>query len=440
MRQAPSKRSMRIGAGVERADEVLGKTAASNCFHYCAPTHGGWGVIRTAMLVPEMYMLFVSPAACGRHGAIAAIEQGCKERVGYLCIEEDEIVMGSYEDEIRWALPALFPRISPRPKAFMIVVSCIDDLLGTDYDLMLADFEAAFGIPFRLGRMNPTSLDSKLPPGIRIQRDMYDFLSPGRGAEDIIGHLGAFQPISAESELSRFLRERAGLPLVHVAQCGSFDDFQRLASARLNLVTRPEGFEAASNLKKKLGTPFLFIPTAFSHAAIERGHGAVAGYLGREFDHGDALRLRKQSETETREAAGQYSIAIDDTATCSPFDLARALIEAGFHVKEIFTHKFPQYERPAFAWLSTHSPDTLVTSPVHHSTSWLRPKAPTADIAIGFTAGYLTQAPFVVPITFDEGLSGHHGVCSVLGRIARAVTAPAGESLEKMVRAYGLVV
>ncbi|MDC7987073.1 nitrogenase component 1, partial [Rhodoplanes sp. TEM] len=232
----------------------------AGCLHYCAPTHGGWGVLRTALLVPELYVLFVCPAACGRHGAIAAFEQGLKHRVGYLCIEDEEIVLGSYEDEIRRTVPLLMERLAPRPKAVMIVVSCIDDLLGTDYAPMVADFEAEHGIPFRIGRMNPITMGSGLPPQRRVQRDMYDLLAPAPARDGSIGLIGPFRPLAPESELHGMLA-RAGLgPIRHVADCATFADFQAMAAARLNLVTRPEGLAAAEHLEKTLGTPFVVAP------------------------------------------------------------------------------------------------------------------------------------------------------------------------------------
>ncbi|HBK54497.1 MAG TPA: hypothetical protein DDZ44_11225, partial [Syntrophomonas wolfei] len=43
---------------------------------YCPPSAGGWGIIRVGLLVPESIMLFVSPAGCGRHGAIAGLQLG----------------------------------------------------------------------------------------------------------------------------------------------------------------------------------------------------------------------------------------------------------------------------------------------------------------------------------------------------------------------------
>lgn len=433
-------RSMTLGELGEGAGHLLGVEASSHCLHYCAPTHGGWGVIRTAMLVPEMYMLFVCPAACGRHGAIAAIEQGCKDRVGYLCIEESEIVLGSYEEEIRRAVPALLESLHPRPQAFMVVVSCIDDLLGTDYASMIAGFEERFGIPFRLGRMNPITLDGKLPPGKRIQRDMYDFLdAPGERTRHV-GTLGLFTPLDDASELRSLLHGVNGGSLLHIAETRNFQEFQVLARVCLNLVIRPEGLDAAVNVHDKFGTPYLFAPVAFSESLIEKRYATIGAFFGTNLHCADAVARRRSSAHRVLEVVGNRTIAIDDSATCSPFDLARALLEAGFAVREIYTQKLPEFERSAFQWLVEHAPDVRVTSPIHHANSWLRAERTEIDVAIGFTAAYLSGARSVVPMTFDEGGYGHHGMTLVLDGLERAVLGSDGDGLEGMVRAYGLVV
>ena len=69
-----------------------------NCFEstlcYTAPSHGDWGIVRIAALVPETHLLFVSPSACGRHGALGALQHGFKDRVSYLAITREDIIAG----------------------------------------------------------------------------------------------------------------------------------------------------------------------------------------------------------------------------------------------------------------------------------------------------------------------------------------------------------
>lgn len=439
VRQSRPK-SMRVADLANDPAQMLGNAASAACLHYCAPTHGGWGVIRTAMLVPEMHMLFVCPAACGRHGAIAAIEQGCKDRVHYLCIEEHEIVLGSYEDEIRQTVPALMAELGAKPRAMMIVVSCIDDLLGTHYDQMLAEFEAAFGIPFRLGRMNPISMAGKLPPGKRIQRDMYDFLNKPTKRDNSIGILGTFQPFSAETELHSLLRAAGMGPLRHIAESSSFESFQAMGAACLNIVARPEGLDAAKNLEEKIGIPCVLAPVAFSEEDIAARYAAIADALGVRFEFQNALAQARVSAAQALRIVGDRRIAIDGSATCSPFSLARSLCESGFSVREIFTEHLHEFEHPSFEWLSHHIPDLVISSPIHPDHTWKRPTVPTADIAIGFTAGYLSGAPLIAPIVFDEGLYGCHGTMMMHRVLEKAVLAGDKPGLENIVRAYGLVV
>jgi nitrogenase molybdenum-iron protein alpha/beta subunit len=109
----------------------------TNSLHYASPAHGGWGVLKAGQLIPESYHLFISPAACGRHGSLAAQMEGRRGTVSYLHLTEESIVSGDYEQEVLEAadlLIAMRTGRGRRPKVFSLFVSCIDDLLGTDLD------------------------------------------------------------------------------------------------------------------------------------------------------------------------------------------------------------------------------------------------------------------------------------------------------------------
>ena len=77
-----------------------GKSVSSPCLHYSAPSAGGWGIVRTALLVPETVMLFVAPHGCGRHGSVSSIQLGLRQRIYYMDISEEDLVLGSHVDRI----------------------------------------------------------------------------------------------------------------------------------------------------------------------------------------------------------------------------------------------------------------------------------------------------------------------------------------------------
>jgi hypothetical protein len=236
-------------------ERVLGKDASQATLHFCSPAHGGWGVVRAALLVPESHLLFVCPPACGRHGAIAAIEQGYKKRISYLCISDHEIVLGGYEAEIERGVREVMNRVKPRPKALMIFMSCIDDLLGTDHAAAIPRMEAEQGVPIRLARMNPISLDNKLPPGIRVQKTMYEFLERPEKKDRGVIILGSYRPPAPNSELASVLNFFGFGPLRHPEFCPGFESFRRMSGSAAALLLRPEGRAAAEDLQSRLDIP-----------------------------------------------------------------------------------------------------------------------------------------------------------------------------------------
>jgi hypothetical protein len=440
---------------------VLGDEAAAATLHFCSPAHGGWGVVRVALLVPESYLLFVCPAACGRHGAIAAIEQGYRNRIGYLCITDNEIVLGDYEMEIERGVREVMEKVNPRPKALMIFTSCIDDLLGTDHTATMTRMEVEHHIPIRHARMNPISMGGKLPPEIRVQKTMYEFL-PLPDEKDLppedkeqrsrgIIMLGAYRPPGPDSELGLFLRSFGFGPPEHPGYCGSFDSFKALAKSSGALLLRPEGKAAGEYLNEKLGIPVLPAFMSFHREGVLEGYRRIAAFL-QSLDRKQSLSpqnpevwFRPAGEElaelarKARSVLGDAAVAVDFTATAAPFSLALALVQAGINVNRIYTPQLPDYEKPCLVELARIRGDIITANPSHARKYGKRPKYPLSDIAVGFEAGYATGAPVTVPLAFDEGLYGFEGFAAVLKMIIQCTEKGAGD-LKTQVKNYGLVV
>jgi hypothetical protein len=200
------------------------------------------------MLVPEAYQLFVCPSACGRHGAIGAKLHGYKDRLSYLYLDEGDIVSGGYEALIVESIGELFAVIE-KPKALLIVVSCLDDLLGTDHEAFLKILREKYpGIKFGVGHMNPLSAEGKLPPAVNIQRSIYGFLEKSKERLPFVNILGCHVPPAPGCELYPFL-EALGFKARHISRCRTFAEYQELSSGSLNLVISPQAKTAAGELK-----------------------------------------------------------------------------------------------------------------------------------------------------------------------------------------------
>lgn len=251
--------------------------------HYSSPAHGGWGVVKTGHLVPDSCQLFVSPAACGRHGALAACLEKRKNRVSYLFLTEEDIVSGGYEERIIEGAGKLLAHLEKRnrmPCVLMIFVSCIDDLLGTDHDALTEELSAAYPhIRFIFCHMNPTSTDTKLPPGVNIQNKIYSLLDVTKERDQGVNLIGSLSPLRQTSELFTVLKGMGVSVIRHISDYEGFDTYQEMARSCLNLVISPAGTYASRQMESKHGTPFVTALTSFRTSCIRDTYSRIADKL-----------------------------------------------------------------------------------------------------------------------------------------------------------------
>jgi nitrogenase molybdenum-iron protein alpha/beta subunit len=388
------------------------------------------------MLIPETHQLFVCPFACGRHGAIGAIIHGYKNRLSYLFIDEGDIVSGSYEQLIIDGVGELLESVK-RPRAVLIVVSCLDDLLGTDHEAFLKELRRRHpDVKFGLGHMNPISEEGTLPPAVNIQRSIYSFLEPSPRRLRQVNILGQNVP-PERGDLHEFL-EGMGYATRTIGECENFDEYLGLSSGVLNIVAHPAARTAAREMKERLGIEWLFAPISFDAAEIEAHYQAIAEALGESF-HFDLDPWKKrlaESLERTREAVGGREIAVDDSATLRPFSLAKLLLENGFRVVRICADECPEFEEDSLSWLMEKTSAEWVEHGKHNA-PLLRESRPEM-LAIGFECAYLHEVNHVVDQLSDERQYGIAGIILLLERMRHAVSNPV--DLQTVIRDYGLVV
>jgi hypothetical protein len=432
---------------------VLGKDAMKSTLHFCSPAHGGWGVIRVACLLPETQLLFVCPEACGRHGAIAAIEQGYRGKITYLCVDEHELISGGYEDEIKRAVDDIMIRVLPRPKAVLLFLPCVDDLLASDHGASVREMEEKHGVPVRIGRMNPIMLDGAMPPMPRLQRTMYEFLpalSPAKKDKGIV-ILGSFRPPSNESELALLTRRMGFGPLRHPEFCSTFEEFAGFSHSAGALVLRQEGSAAGDFLSAERGIPSVYAPVAFDTPSIIARYqkildflasldGNAGGGISAQDIFADAARETAEKLERAAEILKGETVAVDSTVTASPFSLALALAKGGVKVNRVYANYLPSHEADALKELAGIDGSIIAANPNHYKKFGARRKDPLSDIAIGFEAAYATSAPVTVPLAFDEGRYGFEGFQMIIDALVDAANGKETAGLREQIRSYGLVV
>ena len=407
--------------------------------HYVTPASGGWGVVKTVMLVPESYFLFVCPFACGRHGSIAITEAGLKDRLSYIFVDQTDIIDG-YEDLIVRSVPEYLEAIAPaRPKVLFIFVSCLDDLIGTNHEAVLKRLRAEIpDVEFEFGHMNPITMDSKSPPPITAQRTMYSLLrKSGSEPDKAVNLIGNLDDISPDSELIPFLAA-SGYETRHISRYSRYEDFLRMGSSALNLVIDSKGVYAAKEMEKRLGIPYLFLPVDYSLKGIEDAYARVSSALGlTHFDMSAYKNAAEKAIKETLDLLGDYPLTVDNSGFMRPYSLAAALVSYGFNVEIVFSQKPSGADKAGYEELMRLKPDMKILDPRH--IKGIKDRGYLADcVAVGSAAAYLTGSVHPANVTWDAGKYGYMGLVILMEQIQSAYKEKA--DLRAIIKSQRLVI
>lgn len=407
--------------------------------HYCSPAHGGWGVVRVAMLVPESYQLFVCPSACGRHGALGAIEHGNKERLSYLYIDEADIVSGSYEDLILEGVDALLEALEEMPKAMFIFVSCLDDLLGTDHVAILDVLNKKYPIKFQVGHMNPITNGSKTPPPVTLQRKMYELVEGQGEKAETLNLLGNFVPLEENNELFDVLSQLGIKEIKHISEQKTFKAFEEMGESKYSLVLRPEAKVAAEDMKRHNKINYRFLPVSYDMEVIAEQYKEIIEMINQDVTV-DFTAMQEEAKAcieKAKGVIGDFPIIIGNSAVCRPFNLAKALISYGFNVQKVYADDVVSFEKESFEWLKENAPQVEIISALNHNRI-NRVEEEQDCIAIGYNAAYIEKSKHVVDLIQDEHMFGYRGIVKLMDMMTKCYLEPM--ALKEIIEKYGLVV
>jgi len=423
---------------------------ASNHLHYDCPGHGEWGMGRTATLVPETVELFVCPSACGRHGALSAFDKGWKNKIYYLFLEPQDIISG-YANLIPNAVQEVLDFVPQRPKAMYIFLTCIDDLIGTDRESLIETLSQRFpDIAFVHSHMDPIASDSKLPPAINIQNNMFGFLyHPIIGERDLsrdlgVNLIGKVDTIPVENDLRKFLNNLGLGPLRHISDFDTFEDYLSMRNSIFNIVTSAPCRQAAENLKRELGIDNIFLPISYRLTTIQNNYLQLEKKIGEiyerkhnSFDFKPFIDKAMSKIKEARELVKDYPIIVCAGATACPFDMALALIEYGFNVVRIENSIYESTDIEAKEKILSDYPNIEICYVEKYDTIRMD-RVLTDSLSIGVEGAYVAKSNHVADLFNDTGMFGYEGLCTLMDLIMDGFTTQA--NVQELIENYGLVV
>ena len=390
---------------------------------YNAPARGPWNIVHTGMLMPESHQVFACAQGCLRGVILTAAEMEAMDRMSWISVDRNDLFDGSLERNIVDGTADILRKLSRKPRAVLLFLSCVHLFAGCDFEAILAELRAMFpDVVFVDCYMNPTMRKSGLTPDQLMRRQLYAPLAPCPSELKTANLIGNDRPTDESSELARLVRE-AGWQLRDVTDCKTFDEYLAMAKSALEITYLPTAAAAGDALERRLGRKHLYLPLSYDFDEIERNLAKLADALGIDApDWTGAKRNALRALEHAREIAGDFSVEIDYTATPRPVGLALLLAEHGFRVTRVYTDAMIEEERPAFERLRSLAPDLLLTATVHAKMRFagkgVHEHGPV--LAIGQKAAYFSGTRHFVNIVSGGGMYGFDGVAKLAALIEDA--------------------
>lgn len=390
------------------------------------PNLAGWGVIETCLLLPESLCIMAGPSACLRHSSFMAHARGFGDRFFMLCLAEVDMTMGKHLEKIEQGVRQI---LATRPeKAVFLIVGCPDYILGTDFTGAIERLEAATGRRIILGAMAPITIGLKESPFTSAYTSFYEFLkgAPRQPDPDAVNLLGTFVPLSPDGEFYTVMRAAGVSRLTQIPLCANLEEFSRMASAGHSLVLHPLANGLAGRMEKEMGIPSLFVPTAYGFETIAAQYAAIGQALGRTLDTAAAERAARQAATPLLELLRGKTIAVGSSINGSSYELALALLQAGFTVDTIFGRgTFKPYEWKLIERLRAIAPHIRVYNVSHPNLCGETAAFDHVDVAYGVDAGMFCAKAVNIPLSrYQPQHYGYENAVWMLEETQRAFAHP----------------
>ncbi|MBQ6635250.1 MAG: nitrogenase [Lachnospiraceae bacterium] len=396
-----------------------------------APVHETWNIVHIGMLVPECHQIYVCADNCMRGVVLTAAEMDAADRFSCVLLEEEDLYEGSLETVTVEGVTDAVNRLPYRPRAVAVFLVCLHHFVGTDVSWVFKTLEERFpDIDFMRCWMDPVMQKTGLTPEQKLKESMFRPVRPLPVDPRLVCVLGDNQPVDPESDLAREITG-AGFDLFCLHRCRNYDDYLRIGSASLLITRSPAGFHGISQLAKRLGRPFLYLPPAVGAEEIRQRLGELREALALSAGTEPAAR-EKTSEEENeikaekalihaRELIGETEITIDCIATPRPLGMARLLLEHHFRVTRVFLDAVSSEEKDDFDWLREHHPDLVLSSTVHPKMRVLHEKENEGQmLAVGPKAAWFGGTAHFVNLVEYGGMWGFSGIQKLAGLMEEA--------------------
>ena len=463
----PDTRVEETDAAVKIADASF-PVPFGHRLEFNAPVHGTWNIVHIGMLVPQCHQIYVCADNCMRGVVLTAAEMGADDRFSSVLLEEDDLYDQNLETITVEGVSDIIRRLPVRPRAVAVFLVCLHHFVGTDASYVYKTLEERFpDIDFIRGWMDPVMQKTGLTPEQKLKEAMYRPIRPLPVDPKLVCVLGDNQALYPDSDLARLVAKAGGRVLQlhdwrahgrrigvlsgeegdtedeHFAFCKNYDDFLGIGAAGLLITRSPSGVHGVTQLAKRLGRPFLYLPPVSGEEEIRRqietlartleeisagqaNASADGGFPGQANANADGISsiqtdaaaiiqegtlAASRALQHARSLIGDTEITVDYIGNTRTLSLTKRLVQSGFHVTRVYLDAVLPEEEADFRWLQENCPDLLLTATIHPGMRVLHAAENTGKmLAIGPKAAWFGGTAHFVNLVEFGGLWGNAGI------------------------------
>jgi hypothetical protein len=451
----PDTRVEETDAAVKIADASF-PVPFGHRLEFNAPVHGTWNIVHIGMLVPQCHQIYVCADNCMRGVVLTAAEMGADDRFSSVLLEEDDLYDQNLETITIEGVSDIIRRLPVRPRAVAVFLVCLHHFVGTDASYVYKTLEERFpDIDFIRGWMDPVMQKTGLTPEQKLKEAMYRPIRPLPVDPKLVCVLGDNQALYPDSDLARLVAKAGGRVLQlhdwrahgrrigvlsgeegdtedeHFAFCKNYDDFLGIGAAGLLITRSPSGVHGVTQLAKRLGRPFLYLPPVSGEEEIRRQIETLARTLeeisaGQANANADGISsiqtdaaaiiqegtlAASRALQHARSLIGDTEITVDYIGNTRTLSLTKRLVQSGFHVTRVYLDAVLPEEEADFRWLQENCPDLLLTATIHPGMRVLHAAENTGKmLAIGPKAAWFGGTAHFVNLVESGGLWGNAGI------------------------------
>ncbi len=380
---------------------------------YSAPARGTWNIVHTGMLIPEAHQIFVCAAGCLRGVVLTAAEMGAQERFSTIEIKESNLTDGTMEDLIIEGVTEILKSLPHLPPAVLVYTSCVHHFTGCDTDYAFSVIRKRFPhIDFTDCYMNPIMRKSGPDPDKIMRRQLYSLLTEME-KDSSVSVIGGDFETEISSEIVSLI-QKSGRVFREIQGCKTYEEYKAMAKSSINIVLYPPGKHGCEVLSQRLNQDMLYLPVSYDYDTILSHIEKLCNTLGIDIpDFSQTIKSCDQKAQHIKNILGDTPIAIDYTATPSPFGLALFLAEHGFNVQRIYADSISPEDKEAFFNLKETKPD-ITLFPTLNPNMRVCERCGADFLAMGQKAAYFCGTNHFVNLVEGGGLWGFSGILQIL--------------------------